>query len=127
MLIRLFQQVDENKIVEKCSNRYCLDEASRLKWLSDKANLWLYIIKPGMVAMVKTWIGRCIGMVMTSLRARRFSFSFHAHRSQFTDSARIPTHRPGWVGAGAVGELAAVCVKGKRETSCTKTMQNAKY
>ena len=30
------------------------------------------------------------------------------------------------VDAGAVGELAALCVKGKRETSCTKTIGRLK-
>ena len=32
-----------------------------------------------------------------------------------------------WVGARAVGELAAVCVKRKRETSCTKTTRKAGF
>ena len=66
----------------------------------------------------------------------RFPFT---HTAANSPTARAPTHltlvRPltapekrggewtkvRWVGARAVGDLAAVCVKSKRETSCTKT------
>ena len=54
----------------------------------------------------------------------RFLFT---HTAANSPTARAPTHLTyspltvRWVGARAVGELAAVCVKRKRETSCTKT------
>ena len=81
---------------------------------------------PGSKLAIKCYVKQQTFRLSPSLVARRFSFPFHAHRGQFTNSARSDS--PDLVHSsqvsrdvGAVGELSAVCVKGKRETSCTKT------